>query len=145
MTLTTTAPVLMVDRCPDGWEPGEQPGEFLATGIGTAKTIRASVRVFSPESANPDYLLDRIHAYRAGPLGRPRIQSLPESLAEGVSVVAIEEGRAGSLRSRIDLVRRAYEMDIVMTAQTVDFETVEELFPALLELLAAVVPIGDHL
>lgn len=135
---------MAVGRLPDAWSRDEQSGDFLATGVPTRRPVRATVRVFEPLDANPDYLLSRFGAQIVGPLGRPQVQSLPEPLADGISVVAFEEAADGALTARIDLVRRAWDLDIVVSAGTAEVEVIEELFSAMLELLATVQPVGDE-
>jgi hypothetical protein len=145
MTVATTKlDRLAVGQLPDAWSRGDEPGRFLATGIRPGRTAVVTVRVFEPLEANPDYLLDRFGARTIGPLGRPRVQSLPESLSDGISVVAFEEGADRTLTARIDLVRRAWDLDIVVSARTAEVEAVEELFAAMLDLLATVRPVGDE-
>lgn len=145
MTIATTRQnEIAVSRLPEAWSRDELPGHFLATGIRTRRTVRATVRVFEPLDANPDYLLGRFGAQTAGPLGRPQVQSLPEPLADGISVVGFEEGADHTLTARIDLVRRAWDLDIVVSARTAEVEAVEALFPAMLDLLATVRPEGDE-
>jgi hypothetical protein len=140
---TTKQKNVTVGRLTAAWSVDEGPGRFRATGIGAVGTIRAIVRAFEPLDPNPDYLLRRFGADTVGPLGRPRVQSLPEELADGISVVAFEEAPDGALWARIDLVRRAWERDIVVSARTSEMEVVDALFSAMLDLLAIVKPIGD--
>jgi hypothetical protein len=134
---------MTVGRLPETWSRDEQQGQFQATGVRTARTVRATVRVFEPLDANPDYLLHRFGTQTAGPLGRPQVQSLPESLADGISVVSFEERADRTLAARIDLVRRAWNLDIVVSARTTEVEAVQTLFSAMLDLMATVRPAGD--
>jgi hypothetical protein len=132
---------MSVGPLPDGWERGDAEGRFEASGFPRGGTIPATVRVFEPLDTNPDYLLRRFGAQADGPLGRPTVQSLPESLAEGVSIVAFDEGPDGTLTARIDLVRRAWNLDIIVSAHTADIALVDPMVESMLELLAAVHPI----
>ncbi len=141
MTVTATPERRMaVGRLPAAWARTEQPGQFIAARVGASGGIPATARVFEPLSANPDYLLQRFGSQNEGPLGRPTVQSLPDPLADGVSIVAFEEARDGTLTARIDLVRRAWNLDIVVSAYTTDIAAVEPLFSAMLDLLATVQP-----
>ena len=135
---------MMVGRLPESWSRDEQPGQFRATGVATRRIVRAGVRIFTPLDESPDYLLRRFGANTLGPLGRPQVQSLPEPLADGVSVVTFEEGADRTLTARIDLVRRAWDLDIVVSARTAEVEAVEVLFSAMLDLLATVRPEEDE-
>jgi hypothetical protein len=97
--------------------------------------------VFEPLERNPNYLLDRVGARREGPMGRPAVASLPESLADGIAVVAFElVGSDDTLAARIELVRRAWDLDIVVSARTAEIEATESLVSAMVELLGSVVP-----
>jgi hypothetical protein len=145
LTLTTEEDVsdrMEVGPLPDGWSSTEATGQFLAIGLGAGVALRASVRVFEPLATNPDYLLDRFGAQIRGPLGRPVVQSLPDTHADGISVVAFEEESDGAITARIDLVRRAWNRDIAVSARTPRIEFVDELFSAMLDLLATVHPLG---
>jgi hypothetical protein len=132
---------MAVGPLPDAWSRSDTAGRFEASGFAVGGPISASVRVFQPLDANPDYLLRRFGTHVDGPLGRPTVQSLPEPLADGVSIVAFEEERDGTLTARIDLVRRAWDLDIIVSARTTEIAVVEPLFSAMLDLLHAVQPI----
>jgi hypothetical protein len=143
MTVATTKQTrLAFGLLPDAWSRGNEPGQFQPIGIRAGRTAIATVRAYEPLEANPDYLLDRFGARTIGPLGRPQVQSLPEPLADGISVVAFEEGVDRTLTARIDLVRRAWDVDIVVSARTAEVEAVPELFAAMLDLLATIRPVG---
>jgi hypothetical protein len=124
----------------DAWNRGDKEGRFEASGFAIGGKIEATVRVFEPLDANPDYLLRRFGAHTDGPLGRPTVQSLPDSHSDGVSIVAFDEAHDGTLSARIDLVRRAWDLDIVVSARTTEIAIVEPLFSAMLDLLATVQP-----
>lgn len=68
------------------------------------------------------------------------MESLPESLAEGVSIVAFTEEPDGTLTARIDLVRRAWNLDIIVSARITDVALVDPMLSSMLELLTAVKP-----
>ncbi|HYI34142.1 MAG TPA: hypothetical protein VEX88_11835 [Glaciibacter sp.] len=131
---------MAVGPLPDGWNRGDKEGQFEASGFAVGGRIPATVRVFEPLGANPDYLLRRFGAQIDGPLGRPTVQSLPDSLADGVSIVAFDEAHDETLSARIDLVRRAWDLDIVVSARTTEIAVVEQLFSVMLDLLATVQP-----
>ena len=95
---------MSVGPLPGGWARGGAVGQFEASGFPRGGAIPATVRVFEPLDTNPDYLLRRFGAQADGPLGRPTVESLPESLAEGVSIVAFNEEPDGTLIARIDLM-----------------------------------------
>lgn len=132
---------MSVGPLPEGWARGAAEGRFEASGFPRGGPIPATVRVFEPLDTNPDYLLRRFGAQADGPLGRPTVQSLPESLADGVSIVAFDEAPNGTLTARIDLVRRAWSFDIIVSAHVTDIAMVDPMFSSMLELLAAVHPI----
>jgi hypothetical protein len=134
---------LQIDALPASWEQGPEPGWFRATAVPTKGAAWSRVRTFEPLDRNPNYLLDRVGARREGPLGRPEVASLPESLADGIAVVAFELEPDDTLAARIELVRRAWDLDIVVSARTSEIETTEALVSAMVELLAAVVPSGE--
>lgn len=125
---------------PDPWR-AEQTGWFRAAGIGSGGGIRAQVRAFAPLEQNPDYLLDRVGARRDGPLGRPQVITLPRELADGVAVLAFELEPDDSLVARIDFVRRAWDLDILVCARTHEVAAVGELTAAMVQLLAVVAPV----
>jgi hypothetical protein len=125
---------------PDPWHTEKEPGWFRASGIGSGGGIRARVRAFEPLERNPDYLLDRVGARTDGPLGRPHLVTLPRELADGVAVLAFELEPDDSLVARIDFVRRAWDLDILVSARTHEVEVVEELTAAMVQLLAVVGP-----
>ncbi|MCW2935886.1 MAG: hypothetical protein JWM19_6848, partial [Actinomycetia bacterium] len=66
-----------------------------------------------------------------------------ESLADGIAVVAFELEPDDTLTARIELVRRAWDLDIVVSARTSEIEATEALVSAMVELLGAVVPSGE--
>ena len=131
---------LQIDALPASWELGPEPGWFRATTVPARGATWSRVRVFEPLDRNPNYLLDRVGARREGPMGRPAVASLPESLADGVAVVAFELGSDDTLTARIELVRRAWDLDIVVSARTAEVEATESLVSAMVELLGAVTP-----
>ena len=124
---------------PDPWQ-AEETGWFRASGIGSGGGIRAQVHAFEPLEQNPDYLLDRVGARREGPLGRPQLVTLPRELADGVAALAFELEPDDSLAARIDFVRRAWDLDILVSARTHEVDMVEELTAAMVQLLAVVRP-----
>jgi hypothetical protein len=142
---------LRIDVLPASWEPGPEPGWFRATGVpakGPAKgpaegSVWSRVRAFEPLDGSPDYLLDRVAARREGPLGRPAVASLPEPLADGIAVVGFELEPDDTLAARVELVRRAWDLDILVSARTGEIEATRALVSALVELLGAVVPVGE--
>ena len=133
---------LQIDALPASWEQGAEPGWFRATALPARGATWSRVRAFEPLDRNPDYLLDRVGARRAGPLGRPEVASLPESLADGIAVLAFELEPDDTLTARIDLVRRAWDLDILVSARTPEIGAAEALVSAMVELLGAVVPAG---
>lgn len=133
---------LQIDALPASWQQGQEPGWFLATAVPAKGALWARVRVFEPLDRNPDYLLDRAGARVEGPLGRPAVASLPESLADGIAVVAFELELDDTLTARVELVRRAWDRDIVVSARTGEIEATEALVSAMVELLGAVAPAG---
>jgi hypothetical protein len=134
---------LQIDVLPPSWEQGPEPGWFRATTVPAKGATWSRVRAFEPLDRNPDYLLDRVGARREGPLGRPEVASLPESLADGIAVLAFELEPDDTLTARIDLVRRAWDLDILVSARTSEIEVAEALVSAMVELLGAVVPAGE--
>jgi hypothetical protein len=134
---------LQIDVLPASWEQGPEPGWFRATAVPAKGATWSRVRAFEPLDRNPDYLLDRVGARVDGPLGRPAVASLPESLADGIAVVASELASDDSLTARVELVRRAWDLDIVLSARTSEIEATEALVSAMVELLGAVVPSGE--
>ena len=141
MTTDNQTPDRMrVGPLPDGWSRGATAGLFQSSGILPGHTLRATVRVYEPLESDTRYLLDRVGAQTVGPLGRPRVESLPDNVADGISVVAFDEASDGSLSARIDLVRRAWNRDIVVSARAVPVQAVDALADAMLELLASVRP-----
>jgi len=129
-----------IDVLPASWEQGPEPGWFRATAVPSKGAVWTRVRVFESLERNPDYLLDRVGARREGPLGRPAVAPLPEPLADGIAVVAFELEPDDTLTARIELVRRAWDLDIVVSARTSEIEAAESLVSAMVELLGAVVP-----
>jgi hypothetical protein len=136
----TTSSRLQIDALPASWEQGSEPGWFRATAVPARGAVWSRVRAFEPLDRNPNYLLDRVGARREGPLGRPEVVSLPQSLADGIAVVAFELEPDDTLTARIELVRRAWDLDIVVSARTSEIEVAESLVSAMVELLGAVVP-----
>jgi hypothetical protein len=134
---------LQIDALPASWEQGPEPGWFRATAVPAKGATWSRVRAFEPLEPNPNYLLDRVGARVEGPLGRPAVASLPESLADGIAVVAFELEPDDTLTARIELVRRAWDLDIVVSARTSEIEATEALVSAMVELLGAVVPSGE--
>lgn len=134
---------LQIDALPASWQPGPEPGWFRATAVPAKGAMWSRVRVFEPLDPNPNYLLDRVGTRREGPMGRPAVASLPESLADGIAVVAFELEPDDTLAARIELVRRAWDLDILVSARTSEIEATEPLVSAMVELLAAVVPSGE--
>jgi hypothetical protein len=132
-----------IDVLPASWEQGPEPGWFRATAVPVKGTVWSRVRAFEPLERNPNYLLDRVGARREGPLGRPTVASLPEALADGIAVVAFELEPDDTLTARIELVRRAWDLDIVVSARTPEIEAAEPLVSAMVELLGAVAPSGE--
>jgi len=135
--------VLQIDALPASWARGADPGWFRATGVPVKGAVWSRVRAFQPLERNPNYLLDRFGARREGPLGRPEVATLPEELADGVAVLAMELEPDDTLTARIDLVRRAWDLDILVSARTSEIEATEALASAMVELLGAVVPSGE--
>jgi hypothetical protein len=134
---------LQIDALPASWEQGPEQGWFRAITVPTEGATWSRVRVFEPLDPNPNYLLDRVGARREGPMGRPEVVSLPESLADGIAVLAFELEPDDTVTARIDLVRRAWDLDIVVSARTSEIEAAEPLVSAMVELLAAVQPSGE--
>jgi hypothetical protein len=134
---------LQIDALPPSWEEGAEPGWFRATSVPAKGAVWSRVRAFEPLDRNPNYLLDRVGARREGPLGRPEVVSLPESLADGIAVVGFELELDDTLTARIDLVRRAWDLDILVSARTAEIEATEALVSAMVELLGAVIPSGE--
>lgn len=134
---------LQIDALPASWEQGPEPGWFRATAVPAKGATWSRVRAFEPLEPNPNYLLDRVGARVEGPLGRPTVASLPESLADGIAVVAFELEPDDTLTARIELVRRAWDLDIIVSARTPEIEATEALVSAMVELLGAVVPSGE--
>lgn len=135
--------VVEVAPVPRGLRPGGLPGRFTVLPVRTRVPVVAQVHAFAPSGPDPDYLLDRVGAREEGPLGRPLVQSLPQELADGVSVVAFGEA-GGVLSARVSLARRAWDLDLLVTAATDEVDVVQDLYEALCELLAAVHPAGDR-
>ena len=131
---------MIIGPLPIVWSRGATPDLFQSSGILPGHTLRSTVRVYEPLEADTRYLLERVGAQTVGPLGRPRVESLPDNVADGISVVAFDEASDGSLSARIDLVRRAWDRDIVVSARAVPVEAVDPLVDAMLELLASVRP-----
>jgi len=131
---------LQIDVLPASWEQGPGPGWYRATTVPARGATWSRVRVFESLDRNPNYLLDRVGARREGPMGRPAVASLPESLADGIAVVAFELEPDDTLTARIELVRRAWDLDILVSARTSEIEATEFLVSAMVELLGSVVP-----
>jgi len=125
---------------PANWRSTELPAAFETLVSDRRLPAMAQVKVFESLAENPDYLLGTFRTTDDGPLGRPLVQSLPEPLADGISVVSFHESVNGALTSRIDLVRRAWNLDIIVSATTLNIESVEGMFSAMLELLSSVRP-----
>jgi hypothetical protein len=134
---------LQIDALPVSWEQGPEPGWFRATAVPAKRAVWSRVRAFESLDRNPDYLLDRVGTRRAGPLGRPEVVSLPEPLDDGIAVLAFELEPDDTLTARIELVRRAWDLDILVSARTPEIGATEALVSAMVELLAAVVPSGE--
>jgi hypothetical protein len=134
---------LQIDTLPASWEQGPEPGWFRATSVPAKGAMWSRVQAFNPLDHNPNYLLDRVGARREGPLGRPEVASLPEELADGIAVVAFGLEPDDTLTARINLVRRAWDLDILVSARTAEIEATEALVSAMVELLGAVVPSGE--
>jgi hypothetical protein len=134
---------LQIGALPASWEQGPEPGWFRATGVPAKGAVWSRVRAFKPLERNPNYLLDRVGARREGPLGRPEVVSLPEPLGDGIAVLAFELEPDDTLAARIDFVRRAWDLDILVSARTPEIEATEALAAAMIELLAAVAPSGE--
>ena len=88
---------LQIDALPTSWEQGPEPGWFRATAVPAKGAAWSRVRAFEPLERNPNYLLDRVGARVEGPLGRPAVASLPESLADGIAVVGYDNLSTGML------------------------------------------------
>lgn len=138
-----TVSSLQIDALPASWQQGPEPGWFRAATLPAKGVTWSQVRAFRPLDRNPDYLLDRVGARREGPMGRPEVVSLPESLADGIAVLAFELEPDDTLTARIDLVRRAWDVDILVSARTPEIGAAEALVSAMVELLGAVVPSGE--
>ena len=134
---------LQIDALPASWEQGPEQGWFRVITVPTEGATWSRVRVFEPLDRNPDYLLDRVGVRREGPLGRPEVVSLPEPLDDGIAVLAFELEPDDTLTARIDLVRRAWDLDILVSARTSEIEAAGALVSAMAELLGAVVPAGE--
>jgi hypothetical protein len=134
---------LQIDGLPASWEQGTEPGWFRATSVPAKGAMWSRVQAFNPLDRNPNYLLDRVGARREGPLGRPEVASLPEELADGIAVVGFGLEPDDTLTARINLVRRAWDLDILVSARTAEIEATEALVSAMVELLGAVVPSGE--
>jgi hypothetical protein len=134
---------LRIDALPASWEQGPEPGWFRAIAVPVKGAVWSRVRAFEPLERNPDYLLDRVGARREGPLGRPAVASLPEPLDDGIAVVAFELELDDTLAARVQLVRRAWDLDILVSARTAEIEATQALVSAMVELLGAVVPAGE--
>lgn len=130
---------IVIASLPPSWKLEEAPGRFLAPAIG-ASGMRARMRVFTPLEQNSDYLLDCVGTRVDGPLGRPEVVTLPRELADGIGVLAFDVDQNDDLFARIDLVRRAWDLDVVVSARTAEVEVLEPLGAALVQLLAAVEP-----
>lgn len=141
--MVMTVSRLQIDALPTSWEQGAEPGWFRATALPARGATWSRVRAFEPLDRNPDYLLDRVGARRKGPLGRPEVVSLPEPLDDGIAVLAFELEPDDTLTARIDLVRRAWDLDILVSARTSEIEAAKALVSAMVELLGAVVPAGE--
>jgi len=138
--LGETPPTMNISPLPAMWEHGTATGSYTTANIRPSTPLHARVRVFEQLEANTQYLLDRLGTRTIGPLGRPHVASLPTELPEGVSVLAFDESPAGALTARIDLVRRAWDHDILVSARELPVEAVDEVYDAMVELLAAVHP-----
>lgn len=134
---------LQIETLPASWEQGTEPGWFRVTSVSAKGAMWSRVRAFEPLDRNPNYLLDRVGARREGPLGRPEVVSLPEPLEDGVAVLGFELEPDDTLTARIDLVRRAWDLDILVSARTSEIEATEDLVAAMVELLGTVVPSGE--
>lgn len=127
---------------PREWSAGATADQFLASAAGQDGVLPVTVRVFHPLEANTQYLLDRFGARRSGPLGRPQVHGLPDDLADGVCLLGFDEADDGTLTARIDLLRRAWDRDITLSARAVPVEAVDPLYEAMLALLSTVRPKG---
>lgn len=124
---------------PRGWGGGCRPSLYRRN---TSADVPPglSLHVYEALSESTDYLLERFETKVEGPLGRPQVQALPESLADGISVVSFDEGDDSILTAHIDLVRRAWMLDVVVSGDVAEIHQVEQVFAAMLELLARVGP-----
>ncbi|RWZ68178.1 hypothetical protein ELQ92_02780 [Labedella populi] len=127
-----------VGPLPVAWRRGETSGVFLAPGVAQGAAPAATLRVFHALGPDTRYLLDRFDANEVGPLGRPHRRGLPDHLADGVSLLSFDESPEGDLSARIVLLRRAWGLDITLTARSVPIETVPDLYTAMLDLLSTV-------
>ncbi|WP_065571754.1 hypothetical protein [Microbacterium oleivorans] len=136
MSMHATMTTVSLDPVPQAWDVGERVGRFTLRQAGRAEGVRADLRVFRALGSDTRYLLDRVGAVPGGPLGRARMQQLPESLAEGVSLLSFDEAYDGRLSARLVLLRRAWDLDIILSARGIPLEGVDDVYDAALDLCA---------
>lgn len=140
MTASAVTDRMLIGPLPHAWSPGGETGSFQVDGIVAEQVLRVRVRVFEPLEENTQYLLDRLGTRDIGPLGRPQVHPLPDDLPEGVAVLAFDESAEGYLTARLDLVRRAWHRDIILSTRQVPVEVVDELYDAMIDLLKTIRP-----
>lgn len=135
-----TAGSLTMGALPMEWQEGSDPALFVSTTIAEGSTVAASLRVFRALGSDTRYLLERLGANDEGPLGRPHRQDLPSRLADGISLLSFDETDEGLLSARIVLVRRAWNLDIILSASGIPVEAAPDVYTPMLDLLASVHP-----
>jgi hypothetical protein len=138
--VNVTPAAVLAGPLPPGVDPGPRTGCFVVSALPSQRVVEVEITVATARPGGTDYLLERFGATADGPLGRPRVQPLPEPLRDGVSIVAFAAGEDGALRARIDLVRRAWGLDVALTVVDVDLGDVDALVAAMLELLLVIRP-----
>jgi hypothetical protein len=133
-----------VGPLPEAWRRGSASDLFLVSGVRPDAEYAVILRVFRALGSDTRYLLDRFGAAEVGPLGRPHQESLPDHLADGISLLTFDEAADGDLSARLVLIRRAGDLDIIVAARSVPVEAVPDLYESLLDLLAVVSPNGEN-
>lgn len=115
----------------DGWTPASDGVTWRHD------LVAAAVRVSAPVDDDGAALFARMTAPDPTDVGRPAVEHLPADLDDAV-LVARRQLVDGALTMRVDLVRHAQDLDVVVSARLPEPARADAVVMALVQLLAAV-------